>query len=162
MLEQKLTGWRRGIWLAAAIVSLAFAVWFGTLAVTLPPQFPLWGRLGFASGAVFSVLWAVLGIRVFRRGSLNLKIDTATVAGLSWVFPVLLVTFMLVGAPDNLTGLRMIASGLVCLIMGAVFLIGGMVQQAELRTRERMLQIEYRLAGLAEALGTPNSEPPRA
>jgi hypothetical protein len=69
---------------------------------------------------------------------------------------------MLIGAPENLAGLRMVTAGIVFLIGGAVFMIGNIVRQAELRTREKMLQIEYRLAAMAEALGTRDAEPPRA
>jgi hypothetical protein len=160
MLEKKLTRFGRAIWLAAAIAGVGFAVWFSTLAVTMPPRFPLWGRLGFAGGALFGILWAALGARVLRRGSLDLKIDTAAVAGLSWGLPLLLVTIAMVSAPDSLVGLRMIISGLAFLIIGAVFLIASVVQQAELRTREKVLQIEYRVAELADVLKSSGVLPP--
>jgi hypothetical protein len=160
MLQQTLTVWFRRIWLVAAVASLGLAVWLGWLAATAPSWLPLSGRLGLAGGAIFSLFWAALGVRVFQRGSLDLKVDMAAIAGLTWGMPVLLVTCMLIGAPDNLAGLRMITAGIVFLIGGAVFLIGNIVQQAELRTREKMLQIEYRLAGLAEALGAESAAPP--
>jgi hypothetical protein len=75
---------------------------------------------------------------------------------------VMLVTCMLIAAPDNLAGLWMITAGIVFLIGGAVFLIGNIVQQGELRTHEKMLQIEYRLAALAETIGDRDAEPLRA
>jgi hypothetical protein len=130
MLENKLTGIRRWVWLAAATAGVAFAVLFGTLAVMMPVGFPLAGRLGFAGGALFGIGWAILGIRVFRRGALDLKIDAGAVAGMSWVFPVFLVTVFMVSAPNSIMGLRMIVSGVVFLIMGAVFLIGNIMGQS--------------------------------
>ena len=65
-----------------------------------------------------------------------------------------LVTMFLVWAPDNITGLRMILSGLVFLVAGAVFLLQNTIAQAELKSREKLLEIEYRLAELTEALKT--------
>jgi len=160
MLEKKLTGIRRWVWFASAIGGLAFAVLFGTLAVTLPTRFPWPGRLGFAGGALFGIGWAVLGIRVFRRGALDLKIDTGAAAALSWVLPVFLVTLFMVGAPDNITGLRMILSGLVFLVGGAVFLIRHVIELSELTVREKLLEIEYRLADLTEAVKADRPLPP--
>jgi hypothetical protein len=160
MLEKKLTGIGRWVWLATAIGGLAFAVLFGTLAVTEAAGFPWSGRLGFAGGALFGIGWAVLGIRVFRRGALDLKFDTGAVAGMSWIFPVFLVTLFMVSAPNSIAGLRMIVSGVVFLIIGAVFLIGNMVTQSTLRSREKLLEIEYRLAELTEAVKLDRPLPP--
>ena len=39
---------------------------------------------------------------------------------------------------------------LVVLVVGAVFLIRHVIEQSELKTREKLLEIEYRLAELAE------------
>lgn len=152
MLEKKLTGFRRWVWLVSAVGGLAFAVGFGTLAVLMPAPFPLPGRIGFAGGALFGIGWSALGLRVFRRGALDLKNDTWAMAALSWILPVFLVTIFLVAAPETLAGLRMIVSGLVFLIAGAVFLIQNTVQQAELKSREKLLEIEYRLTELTEAM----------
>jgi hypothetical protein len=154
MLEKKLAGIRRSVWLAQAIAGLAFAVLFGTLAVMLPTGFPWPGRLGLAGGALFGIGWSILGIRVFQRGSLNLKIDTGAAASLSWCLPVFLVTIFMVWAPDSIAGLRMILSGLVFLVLGAVFLIRHVIERSELNAREKLLEIEYRLAELTESLKT--------
>jgi hypothetical protein len=159
MIEKKLTGFGRWVWLVQAIASLAFAVFLGVLAVTLPAAFPWPGRLGLAGGVVFSIGWAILGIRVFRRGLLDLKIDTGAVAALSWCLPVFLVTIFMVWAPNSIAGLRMILFGLVFLVMGAVFLIRHVIEQSELKSREKLLEIEYRLAELTEALKPPTRTP---
>jgi cation transport ATPase len=164
MLERKLTGAARWVWFVTAIASLVFAVWFLTLAVTLPRAFPWPGRLGFVMGSLFSAGWATLGFRVFRRRSLNMKIDTGVATALSWGLPVALVTMFMVGAPNDVIGLRMIVSGLVFLVMGAVFLLRHLIEQSELKTHEKLLEIEYRLAEFAEAAkrGELPSAPPQA
>ena len=152
MIEKKITGVQRFVWLASAIGGLAFAVLFGTLAVILPADFPWGGRAIFALGLLFGLGWAFLGIKIFRHGSINLKTDTWAAAGMAWGLPVIIVTFCMVSAPDNIVGLRMILSGLVFLVMGALFLIQYYIERSELKTREKLLEIEFHLAELAESL----------
>ena len=152
MFEKKLTGFRRWVWLGSAVMGLAFTVLFGTLAVILPEGFPWMGRVGFAAGALFGIGWALLGLKVFRRGSLDLKFDNWAASGMAWGLPIVMVTLFMVAAPDNIVGLRMILCGLVFLVMGAVFLIRYVVEQSELKTREKLLEIQYRLADLTERM----------
>jgi hypothetical protein len=160
MIEKKLSGPRRWVWLVAAIGGLAMAVVFGTLSVTMPYRFPPAGRVGFAGGALFSLGWAILGWRIFRRGVLDLKSDTWAYAALAWGLPLFILTIFMVSAPNTLMGLRMIVSGLAFLLMGAVFLIRYVIESSELKTREKLLELEYRLAELAEALKLERPAPP--
>jgi hypothetical protein len=151
MLEKQLIGMRRWVWLGSTVMGLGFAVLFGTLAV-IPMEIALWGRLIFAMGALFGIGWGLLGLKVFLRGSLDLKFDTSVANGMIWALPVLVVTVAMVFAPENLVGLRMILSCLVFLVMGAMFLIRHIIEQSELKTREKLLEIEYRLAGLTDRM----------
>jgi len=96
--------------------------------------------------------WAFLGFKILRRGAIDRKVDAGIYAGLAWALPVFLVTMFMVWAPDNITGLRMILSGLVFLVMGAMFLLRNIIEQSELRATEKLLEIEYRLAELTEAV----------
>ena len=160
MFERKLSGMRRWVWLGSAIMGLGFAILFGTLAIVLPAEFPWWGRLGFAAGALFGVGFGLLGLKVFRRGSLDLKFDSWAYSGMAWGLPVMVVTVAMVCAPDDVVGLRMILSGLVFLVMGAVFLIRYVIEQSELKTRENLLEIEYRLAELTDRMKPERPLPP--
>lgn len=139
---------------------MAFALLFGSLAVFAPTEFPLWSRVVFAVGALFGVGWAVLGIRVFRRGSLDLKKDTFAATRMTWVLVVIMVTLLMVAAPETIVGLRMVVSGLVFFVMGVAFLLRHVIEQSELKTREKLLEIEYRLADLAESLKPEKRLPP--
>lgn len=150
MLEKRVTGIRRWVWLGCAVAGVGFAVLFGMLAITAPAEFPLTGRIAFAAGALFGIGWAVLGLRIFRRSSIDLKIDSGAAAGMAWGLPVILVTLFMVSAPDTIIGLRMIVAGLVFLVMGLAFLLRHVIEQSELKTREKLLEIEYRLAELVE------------
>lgn len=156
MLEKRLTGVRRWVWIIPAIGGVAFAIFCAILAWNMPASFPWLGRLGLALGIPFGIGWTILGIRVFSRASLNLKTDTGVATGLTWILPVFLVTIFMVAAPDNIVGLRMILCGLVFLVGGAVFLLRHVIEQSELKSREHFLQIELRLAELAEGLKSKN------
>jgi hypothetical protein len=152
MLEKKLTTVGRVIWLISTVVGIGFAAAFGGLAAFLPTDLPWQGRLGFAGGALFGIGWAWLGVRILRRGSIQFRTDEGMVAAMPWAWPVFLLTIFMVWAPNNLMGLRMILMGLAFLLMGGVFLTAAIIRQSELRSREKLLEIEYRLAELTESL----------
>ena len=150
MFNKPLTGVRRWSWLVAAVGSAGLAVVFGAAALLAPSEFPVYARITFVIGVLFAIAWAVLGLRVFKRGSINLKTDAAMYYGMAWGLPVIMVTLFMMFAPNDLVGLRMITCGIVFLIMGAAFLLRGVVERSELQTREKLLEIEYRLAEIEE------------
>lgn len=163
MLEKRLTGTGRWVWLGATVMSVVFAVLLGAMAI-IPPaeEVPLLARLGPALGALYSVGFAILGLRIFRRGSMDLKFDTSVIIGMVWALAVLTVimfTVMSLLVPDRIVGLWMMIFGLVVLVVGAVFLIRHAIAQSELKTREKLLEIEYLLTELAETAkpGKPNA-----
>ena len=160
MYEKQLTGYRRGVWLVAAVMGVGFAMLFGTMAVIMPEGFPLLGRLGFAAGALFGLGWTVLGLRIFRRGSLNLKVVTLAAAGMGWGLPLTVAIILMISAPDTLAGLRTVVSALAYLVMGAVFLLQYVIERSEYKTREKLLEIELRLAELAERVAPQGRIPP--
>ena len=153
MLENRITGTGRWALLGGTVMNVVIAVLLVTLAIIPPAGVPLFARIPVAVAALFSVGFAILGLRVFRRGSWDLKFDTAVCIGMVWVFAVLMVimfSVMSLLAPDRIAGLWMMIFGLVVLVVGAVFLIRHGIAQSELRTREKLLEIEYLLAELAE------------
>jgi len=101
----------------------------------------------------------VLGMRVFWRGSENLKIDSGAAAGMGWGLAVFVVTLSIVVAPDTIVGVRMILCGLVFLVFAVVGLLQHVIKQSEFTTREKLLQIEYRLAQLAEIVEQKKPSP---
>jgi hypothetical protein len=64
----------------------------------------------------------------------------------------MVVFFLMAGMSlhDRLLGLMMIANGLVFLVGAGVYWLTYRIGQAELETRERLLQLELRLAELAD------------
>jgi Na+/proline symporter len=152
MLEKKLT-WRSKGFVAAVLVgSLAIAAYLGSLAV-VRDKLPLLARVGLGGGAVFALAWAVLCGRALRRGTWELRIQPAAMAGLAWGFAVLLETCFLVLAPqfpDHFQATVALFCGLVILVGAGVMLVSVCIQQAELRTQEALLRLEYRIAELSE------------
>lgn len=161
MVEKKLTGLNRFAHIVGLIMGLGFAALFGTLAVTVPKGFPLWGRFIWALGAVFGLLIVAVESWILKKGTINLKEDNMAIAGLSWSFVVILGTVVLVFSEkfsDPITGVRALVSILFFLVMAAVFMIRAFVERSELNTREKLLEIEYRLAKLAEKLESKSGQ----
>jgi hypothetical protein len=152
MIEKQLTGVGKLVWGLSGVFGLIVAVGFGIVAILPLAGEPWQARVGFAVSSLFAALWAYLGLKIHRRGFMDLKVDAPIYAAFAWGFPVFMVTMFMVWAPDTLMGLRMIVMGLVFLVAGAVFLLSGVIKQSELSTREKLLEIEYRLADLAEAM----------
>ena len=155
MFEKKLTGVRKLSHVGGLILGLFFLVLFGTMAVITPKEFPLWGRFIFALGAIFGLAFAGLSAWILKKGTVNLKEDEMASAGLAWGFIVIVATVVLVFSgrlPDRLIGIHMLVSLLFFLVMAAVFMIRAFVQRSELNTREKLLEIEYHIAELAEKL----------
>lgn len=150
MFQKKLTRVQGWAWLATSIGSLGLAIVFAVTAVLAPSGFPLFVQVSFVVGAFFGLAFAALGLSVYMRGSVNLKTEGAAVSGLAWGLPVVMLTLFMMFAPEDVVGLRMITCGLVFLVMGAVFLLRHVVEQSELKTREKLLEIEYRLAEVQE------------
>jgi hypothetical protein len=152
MLEKTIT-FRGKLFLAAVLVgSLAIMVFLAAQAL-IHAELPLLARLGMAGGAIFSAAWAFLCGRALRRGTWELRIQPAAMAGLSWGFAVLLETCFLVLAPqfpDHFQATVALFCGLVLLIAAGVMLVCVRVQQAELQMREALLRLEYRIAEQSE------------
>ena len=156
MAEQKLTKARKAAWVATGILGLGFLALLGTAAVIAPAEFPLLGRAGFAVGAAFGLAWAAFSLSVIRQGSFDRRKVAVASAGMAWCAAVITATLVLLLSarhPDKVVGTRMVVVSLVFLVMAAMFMILARVQTAELNTREKLLEIEYRLAELSEKIG---------
>jgi MFS family permease len=135
-----------------AIFCLATAVLCGYLGAT-QTELPVVARVGLGIGALFGLTGAVMLTRVLRRGALNLKIDNRRIAAMVWVFTVLMMTcFLMLGMSieDRVGGVLMIVYGLTFLVGAGVFLLAYRIEQAELGVREKLLELELRLAEMGE------------
>ncbi len=150
-VRQLTTTWRYLIGINAAL-ALAAAVVCGSLAVS-ETELPTPARVGLGIGTLFGLAWTVVLGRVARRGAIDLKVDQRLMAAMVWVFTVLMMVFFLIvgmSIEDRLKGLLMIANGLAFLIGAGVYFLAYRIEQAELAVREKLLELELRLAELAE------------
>jgi MFS family permease len=152
MLKRELTFRRRLVFALVALMALAGALVCGFLALT-EPDLPVVPRVALGTGTLFGVAWTVVAARLAWRGSMDAKLDSRRIAAMVWVFTVLMMVFFLIvgmSSEDRLLGLTMIANGLAFLIGAAVYWLTHRIEQAELAVREKLLQLELRLAELCE------------
>ncbi len=155
MVEKKLTGLRKWGTIAGLVMGLGFFVLFGTLAIITPKEFPSWGRAIWAIGSLFGLAFAILSALVLKKGTVNLKTDDMAFAGLAWGFIVIVSTITLVNAgrlSDPTIAIKMLVSLLIFEVMAAAGLRKAIIERSGVNTREKLLEIEYRLADLAEKM----------
>lgn len=152
MLETPLTLPRKTGLTFGTIVSLATAVIAGVLAVRLR-HFSAAAAGGLAICGLISLGAALVTGRILVRGTYRHDRDSSSQAGLIWVFVVIMVTtFMLVGGIDSIRGVGLTVVGIVFLIGAAVMLLRTVIEQSELRTREKLLELELRLTKIGDEL----------
>jgi hypothetical protein len=155
MLEEKLTGVKKWQMVAFLVMSLGLGILFGTLAVVVPRGFPWWGRLCWAIGAVFCLAFVIMYARIIKKGSIDVKKDKLGLAWTGWGLIVVVGTFALVFSPqlpDRVLGVHWLVSVLFYLVAAGVFLLRAYIERSEVNTREKLLEIEYRIAELAEKI----------
>jgi len=155
MLEKKLTGIGRWVYIGSSVLGMGIAIFFGTLAAVPPREIPILGRILFVLGAIFGLAFGGFSGWIAKRGRVNLKIHPMVLVGMSWGFICIwaaLLYFIASGLPDRVKGIQIIVGFITFMIMVAVGLIAGGMGHMQLRTEEKLLEIEYRLAQIAEAV----------
>jgi hypothetical protein len=113
---------------------------------TLPPA----ARIGLLMGVAFSAAWAFYLIRILRRGTMRWRIDPPAAAGMAYVFSLLMcVLFAVSGMPAD----KVLLAGMLFLPPAGLILLRTVIEQSEMRTQERIVELEYKIALLAEKLG---------
>jgi MFS family permease len=154
VLERKLSPLMKLFVGVVGVMAVGIAVFLGYCAIT-HPELPALARLGFVAGVAFALAWAALSGWTLRKGKWHGKLQPKMGAALAWLFAVLLVTLFLMLAPEAKHPYQAtiaVLAGLAILIGAGVQLLGTSIQQSELRTREALLRMEYRLAELAEEI----------
>ncbi len=152
MFRRELSTTRRTFFGAVAASGLVSGGICAALALT-EPELQTLPRVGLGVGALFGLAWAIVGGGIAWRGELDLKRDSRRIAAMAWSFTVLMTTFFLMAgmnAADRLQGVMMIVGALPFLIGAGVYWLNYRIEQAELTTQEKFLQLELRLAMLSE------------
>ncbi len=152
MLEKELSMPKKMVFSLVTVAALVSGCLCAFLAAT-EPELPAAARIALAVGSLFAVAWVTSMIAVLRRGKLHVKTDSRRIAVMVWTFTVLAMVFWLylgMTAEDQVKGVQMILYGLTFLIAAAVYWLSYMIERSELTTRERFLELELRLAEMAE------------
>jgi hypothetical protein len=148
MLEVPLSRARRlslVLVLAGAVASAALLA-----ALLLTETVPGHVRLAFAVGIAFALAWAMYSARILRRGVYRRTSDSTAAAGMAFGFTMATAVGFALAMGRRLDPFLMF--GFLFVLPAAVILLRTVVEQAELRTHERILELEYRLARLSEGL----------
>jgi hypothetical protein len=146
--QRRLSPAQRAIIVLVTIGALAAAAFMGWLAAIPPRHLPMLSRLGLGFWAISSLVASVLASGVAKRGVLKRKMDPNRIVAFIYVSLVVFAVTMLAlmgQVPD--AGERIIMGSIALLFfgMGSVFLITTRLEQMELRTREKLLEIELEL-----------------
>lgn len=155
MLLKTLTPAQRIGWWFSTVMCVGFFVGFGYVAVTAPQEFPALVRASFALGSIFGLAMAIFAGRVAWKGVMHRKIHPNAITGAVWGFLVLLTAVMLLVTsrnPNSILSVYMLLSVLVYFVMGIAFVITNRIDQTFIRTEEKFLQLELKLAEIAERI----------
>ena len=156
MLEVPLSRTRRVSLAIVAVAALASAGLFAALLLT--ETVPGKTRAFFAVGVAFALAWVLYAGRILRRGTYRRKSDSTTAAGMVFGFTITTAVGFALVMGNKLDPFVMF--GFLFVLPAAVILLRTVIEQSELRTHERILELEYRLARLSEGLSRAPSDGP--
>jgi uncharacterized membrane protein len=152
MFVRELTIPRRVVFSIIGVVAFVSAMVCGMLSVT-EPELPRLARVALGVGTMFGLAWTTVLARIVWRGAIDLKVDNRRIAAMVWIFTVLMMVFFLMvsmSVEDRLLGILMVSNGLAFLVGAAVYWLTHRIEQSELATHEKLLQLELRVTELIE------------
>lgn len=156
MFTEEITGVRKfGLWAGNLLrLLLGLGITFNAV-FNYPLAFGAAVRWLWGIGGTAILVISFFGLRVVWRKSLDLRKDLPLMALLK-KYGISLVAFYMVGfalfEPDLHVTFFMVIIAILLIVIGTVPVILDRIQQGELNTREKLLEIEYRLAALDERL----------
>jgi peptidoglycan/LPS O-acetylase OafA/YrhL len=147
MLEVPLSKMRRAFLIAVLVMCVGMIALFVTLMAqeTLP-----WKIRGvFSVGILFAGGWIAYLVRILRHGAMRRKTDPWIAAFMGWMFTIITATAFALLSPHKDP---FVIFCFLFLLPAAVVLLGTQTEQAEIRTQEKLLELEYKLARIGETL----------
>jgi fucose 4-O-acetylase-like acetyltransferase len=156
MFTQEIIGVRRfGLWAKNLFLFLFGSALLWSALFNQPISLPTFGRWLWGLSGAFTLGIALLELRMVWNKKMDLRKDSKffTLVGSSGMtviaFSILLVAFLI----RDLQNFAILAPmALLVIIIGILISVDNRIQQGELNTREKLLEIEYRLAALDERL----------
>lgn len=152
MIEKQLVGREKAGHILGLVLGLGFLIGFGNVAIFMSDGLPLFARASFILGSLFGGAFAAMEVVILRKGTINLKTDSMAAAGAVWGFVVIIMTIFLLNADKFPDPTRMLAAMIIFEIMAGLQLLKAIVERSEVKTQEKLLEIEYQIAALAEKL----------
>jgi hypothetical protein len=140
---------RRAVYLIVSVLGTVGGLAVASLALTEPASVPPITRIGLAMSGLFGISWGVLCAWGLVRRPGNLPSDRTLVVrvALGCTLLAALYTGVVVAVSDaSPPSLGMLGVSLTFLAVAAVMSVNHRVEQAEVRTRKQILQVELTLA----------------
>jgi Kef-type K+ transport system membrane component KefB len=141
------------VWLKVlTLFSVACCALALTLALTekLPPG----PRTALLIGAAFAAAWTVYLSQLLRRGTFRRRIDAPMAAGMAFAFSLAMcVVLAVAGVPTE----KILLIGMLFLLPAGLILLRTIIEQSEMRMQEQLVELQYRIARLAEKFDDDDS-----
>jgi hypothetical protein len=152
MIEKQLVGREKAGHILGLVLGIGFLIGFGSVAISASSGLPLFARGSFILGALFGGAYAAMEVMILRKGTINLKTDSMAAAGMAWGFVVIITTIFMVNADKFPDPTRMLAAMIIFEIMAGLQLLKAYIEKSEVKTQEKLLEIEYQIAALTDKL----------
>jgi hypothetical protein len=145
MFEVQLSAVKK-LWFVTLIL---FSVGAGGMALVLglTEPLPLASRASLLLGAGFSAAWCVYFIQLLVRGVYRRRIDAPMAAGMAFIFTLVMCGLLALG---GVPAERVLLIAMLFLIPAGIILLRTIIEQSEMRTQERLVELQYELRTLAK------------
>ena len=164
MLEKKLNYFWRAGFAILSIMGLLVAITFLKLAFSKMghKDLGMFVRTVTVSGAALALAWMSLTAWIAATGKLNLRNQPARMAAIGIALGFFLTLYLMLvfifpialneSTDSSIIGIHLSLIGFFFIVIIALCLIISALYRVESKTREKLLEIEYRLADLADKL----------
>lgn len=153
--QKQLSPTQRAFLVLVTIATLAAAVFMGWLATFPPRPLPMLSRIGLGSWSISSLTASLLASGLVKGSVLRRRMTPNRIVVFVFKNLVIFAITMLAlmgQVPDAGTRVIMGSVVLFCFGMGCVYLILARLDEMELRSREKLLEIELELQQVAEEI----------
>jgi hypothetical protein len=148
MFETKLSAVHKVVFMILCPLIVCAVAFIGTMAFT--DGLPRRAMIPIVLGMTFALAWVVFFVQVLRRGTIRRRIDPPRAAAMAFAFALTICIAFAIVTPRTDIVLLM---GVLFVIPAALNVIRVQIEQAEMRTQERIIELQYRLAVLSERIG---------
>lgn len=152
MFQVQLSPWRKKACAALSLFFMLEALFLGYLVVF--KELPFVAVAAFTTVIIFSIILSIITLTMAFKGTVRLKTNPTILTCITFGPAIIVMLIIMLSGPYVEPGLgaHMAVCGLFVLIVSAAYLIIAFIQRSELNTREKLLEIEYRVAEMAETI----------